>query len=182
MFNGPVIDRTPVEVFSATAPNIMLIDNIYHVWYSCGKEWVKVEGKLEEYYTIVHGESKDGVEWVRNGIPILEESLPLEPKHRPSVFEYSGKYHMLFGKRKLNAFRDGPNSYRLGYAFSCDHINWTRDDSKLEIDISTDKWDSTMIAYPYVVQYDGRILLFYNGNGFGKTGFGYAELDIEGNK
>lgn len=178
MFSGPVIDRTPIEVFSATAPNIMVIDGTHHMWYACGKKWVSIQGKLEEYYTIVHGESSDGVRWVRNGEPIFEEYVPLEPKHRPAVFKYGGKYHMLFGKRKMVDFRDGPNSYRLGYASSNDLASWVRDDSKIAIETSEGDWDSTMIAYPYVVQYDGRTLLFYNGNGFGKSGFGYAELEI----
>ena len=35
-------------------------------------------------------------------------------------------------------------------------------------------WDSTMICYPFVVTVDDRTLLFYNGNGFGQTGIGYA--------
>jgi hypothetical protein len=34
-----------------------------------------------------------------------------------------------------------------------------------------------MICYPCVVEVDGRTLMFYNGNGFGQTGFGYAVLE-----
>jgi hypothetical protein len=33
-----------------------------------------------------------------------------------------------------------------------------------------------MMAYPYVVKVDDRVLMFYNGNGFGAAGFGVAEL------
>jgi hypothetical protein len=32
-----------------------------------------------------------------------------------------------------------------------------------------------MIAYPAVITVDDRKLMFYNGNGFGREGFGYAE-------
>lgn len=33
-----------------------------------------------------------------------------------------------------------------------------------------------MIAYPYIVKTPSNILVFYNGNGFGSSGIGYAEL------
>ena len=32
-----------------------------------------------------------------------------------------------------------------------------------------------MQCYPCVVENDDRLLMFYNGNGFGKSGLGYAE-------
>ena len=31
-----------------------------------------------------------------------------------------------------------------------------------------------MISYPYVFKKDNALIMLYNGNGFGKTGFGYA--------
>jgi hypothetical protein len=34
-----------------------------------------------------------------------------------------------------------------------------------------------MVAYPAVVEAGGRTLMFYNGNGFGAGGFGYAVLE-----
>jgi hypothetical protein len=32
-----------------------------------------------------------------------------------------------------------------------------------------------MIAYPCVIRVGRRLLMFYNGNGFGRDGFGWAE-------
>ena len=31
-----------------------------------------------------------------------------------------------------------------------------------------------MIAYPFVQEHAGRRYMFYNGNGYGKSGFGLA--------
>jgi hypothetical protein len=31
-----------------------------------------------------------------------------------------------------------------------------------------------MIAYPFVLKHKGQLYMFYNGNGFGKTGIGLA--------
>ena len=41
----------------------------------------------------------------------------------------------------------------------------------------TSGWDSQMQAYPAVVTAGGRTYLFYNGNDYGREGFGYAELE-----
>jgi hypothetical protein len=56
---------------------------------------------------------------------------------------------------------------------------WERDDARAGIDVSADGWDSQMICYPAVVDLGERVLLFYNGNGFGANGFGYATLARE---
>jgi hypothetical protein len=50
-------------------------------------------------------------------------------------------------------------------------------DAKVGIDISEKGWDSEAIAYPYVIKVREKWYMFYNGNGFGKTGFGYAEYE-----
>ncbi len=64
----------------------------------------------------------------------------------------------------------------MGYAFSEDLNNWTRDDEKAGIKLSSSGWDSEMQAYPFVEKTGEKIYLFYNGNEFGKYGFGYAIL------
>ena len=55
--------------------------------------------------------------------------------------------------------------------------NMMRDDMKVGIAISKQGWDSKMIAYPNVFEIDQKLVMLYNGNGFGKTGFGYAVLN-----
>ena len=83
---------------------------------------------------------------------------------------------MWFCYRSSNDFRDGIGSYKIGYAYSLDLINWIREDSLAGISLSNEGWDSKMICYPYVVETKYGIYMFYNGNGFGKSGFGYAIL------
>jgi hypothetical protein len=74
-------------------------------------------------------------------------------------------------------FRAAGETYRIGYASSKDLQTWERSDSNAGISVSEAGWDSQMVCYPEVVQVDGRVLLFYNGNGFGEGGFGYAVLE-----
>ncbi|MEQ8170538.1 MAG: hypothetical protein ABRQ38_16745 [Candidatus Eremiobacterota bacterium] len=174
-FDGPLIDRTPLEIYSGAACFILKQKDKWHMWYGSGEEWIKVEDKYEEYYEIKYASSNDGITWIRDGRKILSHK-EYEPTQRPTVFFYQGKYHMLFCYRGMRDFRDGKNSYRIGYAWSNNLIDWIREDEIAGIETSDSGWDSTMLAYPYVVKGKEKFFLFYNGNGFGKTGFGYAEL------
>ena len=45
------------------------------------------------------------------------------------------------------------------------------------IDVSDDGWDSEMICYPFVFDHKGERYMLYNGNDYGKTGFGLAILE-----
>ena len=84
---------------------------------------------------------------------------------------------MIFCYRDVHDFRTDFNcSYKLGYAFSYDLIQWKRDDSILSLSIENNDWDSGMQCYPHVFQVDNKLFLLYNGNEFGKYGFGAAEL------
>jgi hypothetical protein len=84
---------------------------------------------------------------------------------------------MWYSYRGSDDFRDGKDGYRIGYAWSKNLLDWNREDELSGIDVSEDGWDSTMVTYSYVVLVDGLYLMFYNGNTFGKYGFGYAELE-----
>jgi hypothetical protein len=86
-------------------------------------------------------------------------------------------YHMWFCHRGIEDFRDGRNSYRIGYATSADLTVWHRDDTSAGIGVSSDGWDAAMIAYPYVFPVGDHVWMLYNGNGFGASGFGYAVLE-----
>jgi len=101
----------------------------------------------------------------------------LEALTRPTVLKINEKYHMWFCYRGSDDFRDGDNAYRIGYAWSDDLITWYREDKKSGIEVSDSGWDSKMIAYPYIVKTEYGIYMFYNGNGFGLSGFGYAVLE-----
>jgi predicted GH43/DUF377 family glycosyl hydrolase len=85
---------------------------------------------------------------------------------------------MFFCYRQAIGFRKNRDSaYRIGYAFSDDLKNWVRDDDNVGIDVSEDGWDSDMMCYPHVFHCDGKIYMLYNGNEFGRFGFGLAVLE-----
>ncbi|MBW3593603.1 MAG: hypothetical protein KY396_07900, partial [Actinobacteria bacterium] len=59
---------------------------------------------------------------------------------------------------------------------SPDGVRWPRKDEEGGLAPAASGWDSVMTTYPWVHRHTDRTYLFYNGNGFGETGFGWAEL------
>jgi hypothetical protein len=83
------------------------------------------------------------------------------------------KYKLLFSSRLRET-----DAYKLGYAESIDGKTWVRNDSILQVSGPSGDWDSDMICYTSLINLNGKKHLFYNGNGFGQTGFGYAEVNF----
>ncbi len=41
-----------------------------------------------------------------------------------------------------------------------------------------DDFDSNMSAYPCIIELQNKSYMIYNGNEYGKFGFGYAEIEF----
>lgn len=96
----------------------------------------------------------------------------------PTVVCLDGVYHMFFCYRQAFGFRTNKsNAYRLGYAHSADLVRWTRDDANAGIGVSAEGWDSEMQCYPHVFKMGDKVYMLYNGNQFGRDGFGLAVLE-----
>ena len=147
------------------------------MYYTSGLAWHKINDRFEHTYTIRLATSKDGIHWDRDYINIIEPNDNFECISNPSLLKINNVYHMWFCYKGSVGFRGkGKNSYRIGYASSRDLVNWVRNDRLSGIDLSSSGWDSEMIEYPHVREIENNYYMFYNGNGFGKSGFGYAKL------
>lgn len=176
LFDGPILDRNKEEPYYTGAVDVKRFDDKWEMWYTSGIEWKMINGKPEISYHIKYAESDDGIDWVRNNINCINPSNQYEVTARPSVIKDRNIYKMWYSRRSIINFREGKNNgYRAGYAESINGKDWTRKDEQVGIEISHNGWDSDSIAYPYVFDLDGRRIMLYNGNGFGKTGFGFAE-------
>ena len=147
------------------------------MWYIGGEGWIKENDKFESIYNIKFAISEDGITWKTINHDVIEKKYESECQTSVSVFKHNDIYHMYFTYRHAVDFRNPNRGYRIGYAYSSDMNNWTRDDKMAGIDISTEGWDSEMICYPYVLKVKERLIMFYCGNNFGLNGFGYALLD-----
>ncbi|MDT0675959.1 hypothetical protein [Autumnicola musiva] len=174
MFEGPIVDRNPLEPYFTASPYVMQENNIWHMWYASSTGFVKVNGKPEPLYIIKYASSEDGITWKRENLTCIKPKDKFEANARASVIKEDGVYKMWFAYRGSFDFRNGKDSYRIGYAESWDAVNWERMDHKAGISFSENGWDSKMQTYPNVIVHNSRKYLFYNGNGFGETGIGYA--------
>lgn len=168
--NGPILNRSIKEPHFCASSCVIVHDDIWRMWYLSCTGWRIRQNKPEHRYHIKYAESNDGIHWERNGHVAIDYAKDEEyALSRPSVIRDVDGWKMWY------SFRG--ESYRIGYAESDDGLHWGRLDSRVGIDISRTGWDSEMIEYPFVFDHNGQRYMLYNGNGYGKTGFGIAEWE-----
>lgn len=177
--DGPILTSSLHEPFLAADPFVSRFGGQFHMWYVYGVQWKRYAVDLppDRIYKIGHAVSQDGISWQKEGRQIIADSFAEESQALPSVVRFEGRYHMLFCYRQSFDFRTNRDrSYRIGCAHSDDLVTWTRDDANVGIDVTESAWDSDMLCYPCIFECDGQIYLLYNGNEFGRYGFGLAHL------
>ena len=124
-------------------------------------------------HVLNHATSVDGHEWTRLGLAVPYERGVAQAFSRPTVVIDPNGYHMWF------SYRSGKpgQKYRIGHAYSTSGENWELRLADGDIDIAESGWDSEMIEYPFVFDHKGQRFMLYNGNGYGRTGFGLAVLE-----
>jgi len=177
--DGPILTSSLHEPYLVVDGFVKNYDNIFHMWYIYGTEWTQINDneEAERTYKIGHATSLDGVIWNKESKQIISDSIEYECQALPTVIKIRNRYHMYFAYRSTFDFRNNSNnSYKIGYAYSDDLIKWTRDDNNAGIELSDTGWDCEMMSYPHVFECDNEVYMLYNGNSFGKDGFGIARL------
>ena len=167
---APILERNSIDPYMTHTPCVIIENGVWRMWYSSGVCWQIEDSKPKHYYHIKYAESRDGINWERSGIVCIEfKSGDEYAIARPCVLKEGGIYKMWYSYRG--------ESYRIGYAESTDGIDWARKDDEAGIDVSESGWDSEMIEYAFVFEHSGKKYMLYNGNGYGRTGLGYATMD-----
>ena len=170
-FKGPVIDRTRDFPHFVATPEVHYDGDRYRAWFTSCVGWKIEAGEPKHFYRLEYAESADGINWKRDGMIAIDFRDSYEyALGVPRVVRDRAGYKMWFCSR---ATRDQP-TYRIRYAISADGVTWERRDSEAGIDVSETGWDSQMICYPYVFEHAEQRYMLYNGNHYGKTGFGLA--------
>lgn len=168
-YPGPVLDRSLTEPHFIGAACVLREHNGYRCWYLSCVGWEAREPRPIHRYHIKYAVSDDGLWWRRDGIVAVDFADPSEYAiARPSVVRDPDCYRMWFSHRGEN--------YRIGYAESEDGMVWSRMDDRVGLEVSDHGWDSVSVEYPYVFDHKGTRFMLYNGNGYGKSGFGLAVL------
>lgn len=169
----PILERSQDERFVRSAPFALGGAAGVDLWYVSGNAFRLLSGRLVPTYSIRHVESSDGVTWAARG----KEVVPLADDGdeyglgRPFVTRFTSGWRLWYSRRTVS------RGYRIGLAESSDGVTFVRRDNDVGIDVSSDGWDADMICYASVITLSIGTLMLYNGNGYGRSGFGAAMLD-----
>lgn len=181
--SGPILGPSLHEPFLVGDAFVLKANEIFHMWYIFGQRWKRESDGTppDRVYKIGHAISANGIDWVKeDGVQILPDFLGAdECQALPSVIAFGKKYHMVFCYRDIHGFRNDPTkAYRIGYASSSDLKTWVRDDAALSLAGQAGEWDADMQCYPHLTVSGQIPYVLYNGNSFGRHGFGAVELDL----
>jgi len=167
--NLPHIRCNDEDKISLSYSWVMYDEGIYKMWYGSTIDWSSENAEM--IHVIKYATSPDGENWKRHGLAIPYELGVAQAFSRPTVIRDNDGYHMWF------SYRSGDGTkYHIGYAHSRNGLTWDRQE-KSGIDVSDYGWDSEMICYPFVFDHKGKRYMLYNGNDYGKSGFGLAVLE-----
>lgn len=167
---APMLERTGAEPIGAGSVCVLREAEQWKMWYTSFDRWERVGTGLKHFYCIKFATSTDGLHWHRPGLMCITYKDATEYAiAKPCVLRRNGRYEMWYSYR-------GP-FYRIGFALSEDGVNWTRQDKAAGITVSESGWDSEMVEYAHVFEFQDTQFMTYNGNQFGRTGVGLAVLE-----
>lgn len=169
--NTPFMSTDATDPVSLSYPWVVPRRNgDYHMWYGSTITWDAGNGEM--LHVIRHAMSTDGHRWRRRGLSVPYRLGIAQAFSRPTVLIDEDRFQMWF------SYRGGlGQKYRIGYAISETGEDWNLKLEDAGIDVSASGWDSEMIEYPFVFAHKGERYMLYNGNGYGRTGFGLAVLE-----
>jgi hypothetical protein len=166
---APVLDRSDGELHMRTGGHVRALGEGWRMWYAGGSEWVGSGEEAKPRYALRHAVSGDGLAWPRDGTICLEPGPDELGFGRPCVLERGGLMRMWYSRRTV------ATGYQLGYAESADGLEWRRLDEQSGLELGrAGEWDAEMVGLASLLETPQGTLLFYNGNGYGATGFGVA--------
>lgn len=166
---APLMDRSREDPFTISYPSLLREGGRWRMWYGSNLHWGKQPEDMQ--HVIKYAESDDGLDWRRSGETVVGLSHRNEfALSKPFVLHDADIYRMWYSYRGCNEI----TTYRIGYAESSDGTTWQRLDNYAGISPSIDGWDSEMICYPFIFDFNGKRYMLYNGNDYGGTGFGVA--------
>jgi hypothetical protein len=165
---APVMDRSAEDPYSISYPCVLQEAELWRMWYGSNLSWGKSQREMA--HVLKYAESQDGIHWRRDGgVALGFKSTDEYAMSKPCVLRENGRYRMWYSYRG--------SAYRIGYAESDDGRRWHRLDERVGIDVSEHGWDSESVEYPFVFEHGTQKYMLYNGNGYGRTGFGIAVQD-----
>ena len=166
---SPIMDKSSYDPCFVTAPTVVRTSSGFMMYYLSCFRWFEINGVFFSYYDVKIATSSDGLNWHRDGRVALELGDATNYS-RVSVIK-DGEGFCLWTARANPSRGD---CYKIGIAKSIDGLKFSQF-TYLDIpDSGSTDFDRKMSCYPFIVEYEGRYYMFYNGNELGREGFGLA--------
>lgn len=168
-----ILPPTSDEPYARCGVHVMRDGKGYRMLYigSIGEGWTEgPTGKRLPLYSMKSLASATRDAW--NSAPETAMQFQNTDEHgfgRPYAWKENDLWRMLYSIRTYS------QGYLIGYAESADGVQWVRKDEEAGLSPSGNDWESESVSYPHLFTHHGKTYVFYNGNGCGKTGVGYAE-------
>lgn len=179
---GPVLATGPNEPYFVATPYVEEGPDGFTMWYMSCLGWKQFsDGTFDPKYDIKRALSADGENWTTSpegGLKLAKSSSGLV---RPWLAKIDGEEFLFFSQRgELGYRKPGGENYRI-LSVKID-ANGSPESKcaqlKFENPPQPDDWDSWMQAYASIVPFEDGFVMFYNGNDFGRDGFGWATLGL----
>jgi hypothetical protein len=170
-FKSPVVGRSEADPFTVGYPWVLKEAGHWRMWYGSHLAWGPKD--LQMLHVLKTASSPDGVHWK----PDTGIALPLAGQSDPAEFAVSRPCVLRDGTGLLMWYARRNPGYCIGFAFSTDGENWIRADDAFTFAGEPGDWERTEQTYPCVFEHQSRRYMLYNGDGYGRTGFGLAVLD-----
>lgn len=158
-------NKEPISIL--TAPCVLKVKKNFYMWYVSGIKWKHKDYPL---YDIKFAKSKNGIDWTQTGKSCLKLKKKERALARPYVLFKKNKFHMWY------SYEIEVGNYKIGYATSNNGIKWERKDKKINLNYKS-KYEINMREYPALIEINNKLLMFYNGDNYGKEGILFSELN-----
>ena len=163
---SPWFDLDSYDHTSLSYPAVYISKNVMHVWYGTTLTWDGGNGEM--VHVLKEKTSKDHVQFESSNRIVEWKLGESQAFSRPSILETHDRFLMAY------SVRGSATKYRIGFGIIEDDSTIVKETSTFSTSDAT--WESEMVEYPYLVSHRDSIYMFYNGNGYGKSGIGLAQV------
>jgi hypothetical protein len=176
---GPILAPDIVDKGFSGTFFVMKFGGKYFGYYLSVVGWSQDEdGNLNPEYNIRVAVSTDALNWRRLDKTALELAEGEAGISAMTVIKRKGVLHAWFSVRGSKNFRTSSSGgYRIIHAVSHDGVSWKRD-AKFGLSPGFSSGIKRMVAYPSVYTVKGKLVMLFNGDGFGENGIFWCWLPL----
>jgi len=176
---GPILAPDIIDKGFSGTFFVMKLGRKYFGYYLSVVGWSQDEdNNVNPEYRIRIAVSKDALNWRRLDKTAIELEDFEAGISAITIISRKGVLHAWFSVRGSKNFRNSSSGgYKIVHALSHDGITWKRD-SKFGLSPGFTAGAQSMVAYPSVYKIKGKLVMLFNGDGFGENGIFWCWLPL----